>query len=115
MYNDIKILIIGTDINAYYMARCYHELTGKKADVIGNRAIPYTNITNPIVVEDFNNKENFRKALIRYGEENKEYKKLLIATSDLYVKMVMNEASLLEKYYVFNYPNINIVNSWLVK
>ena len=32
--DNIKVLIIGTDINAYYMSRCYHELTGKKADII---------------------------------------------------------------------------------
>ena len=115
MYNDIKVLIIGTDINAYYMSRCYHELTGKKADTMGNRSIPYTKISNPIVIEKFNNKENFKKALINYGEKNKEYKILLIATSDLYVKMVMEEKSLLEKYYVFNYPSINIVNNLLVK
>ena len=57
--DNIKVLIIGTDINAYYMSRCYHELTGKKADIIGNRAIPYTSISNPIVIKDFNNKENF--------------------------------------------------------
>ena len=115
MNDNIKVLIIGTDINAYYMSRCYHELTGKKADTIGNRAIPYTNITNPIIIKDFNNIENFKKALIEYGEENKEYKILLIATSDKYVKMVAEEKSLLEKYYVFNYPDINIVKSLLIK
>lgn len=115
MYKDIKVLVIGTDINAYYMARCYHELTGKKADTIGNRAIPYTNITNPIIIKDFNNKDNFKKALIEYGENNKGYKILLIATSDKYVKMVSEEKSLLEKYYVFNYPEINIVNNLLIK
>ena len=115
MEDNIKVLIIGTDINAYYMSRCYHELTGKKADIIGNRAIPYTSISNPIVIKDFNNKENFRKALINYGEENKNNNILLIATSDLYVKMVMEEKSLLEKYYVFNYPDINIINNLLVK
>lgn len=115
MKDNIKVLIIGTDINAYYMSRCYHELTGKKADIIGNRAIPYTLISNPIIIKDFNNKENFRKALINYGEENKKNNILLIATSDLYVKMVMEEKSLLEKYYVFNYPDINIVNNLLVK
>lgn len=115
MKDKIKVLIIGTDINAYYMSRCYHELTGKKADIIGNRAIPYTKISNPIIVDNFNNKENFKKALLEYGEKNKEYKILLIATSDLYVKMVSEERSLLEKYYVFNYPNINIVNNLLVK
>lgn len=112
---DTKVLIIGTDINAYYMSRCYHEITGKKADIIGNRAIPYTSISNPIIVDDFNNKENFKKALIEYGEKNKEYNILLIATSDLYVKMVSEEKGLLEKYYVFNYPDIELVNNLLIK
>ena len=48
MDDKIKVLIMGTDINAYYMSRCYHELTGKKADIIGNRAMPYTDISNSI-------------------------------------------------------------------
>lgn len=115
MENKIKVLIMGTDINAYYMSRCYHELTGKKADIIGNRAMPYTDISNSIIIKDFNNKENFIKALTEYGEKNKDYKILLIATSDLYVKLVAEEKSLLEKYYVFNYPDIELVNNLLVK
>ncbi len=115
MEKEIKVLIMGTDINAYYMSRCYHELTGKKADIIGNREMPYTNISNSIIVPNFNDKENFKKALIEYGEKNKEYKILLIATSDLYVKLVSEEKSLLEKYYVFNYPDIELVNNLLVK
>lgn len=115
MKNNIKVLIMGTDINAYYMSRCYHELTGKKADIIGNRAMPYTNISNSIIVPNFNNKENFKKALIEYGEKNRKYTILLIATSDLYVKLVAEEKSLLEKYYVFNYPDIELVNNLLVK
>ena len=32
---NFRCLIIGNDINAYYLARCYHEYTGKKADLIG--------------------------------------------------------------------------------
>ena len=115
MEENIKVLILGTDINSYYMSRCYHELTGKKADTIGNRAIPYTNITNPIIVKDFNEKENFKKALVEYGEKNKENKIILIATSDLYVKMVAEERKILEKYYLFNYPEIEIVNNLLIK
>lgn len=113
--DNIKVLIIGTDINAYYMSRCYHELTGKKADIIGNRAMPYTSISNSIIVPNFSEKDNFKKALVEYGEKNKEYNILLIATSDLYVKMVAEEKGLLEKYYVFNYPDINIVNNLLIK
>ena len=30
-----KILLLGSDINVYYMARCYHELYHEKADVLG--------------------------------------------------------------------------------
>ena len=115
MDDKIKVLIMGTDINAYYMSRCYHELTGKKADIIGNRAMPYTDISNSIIIKDFNNKENFIKALTEYGEKNKDYEILLIATSDLYVKLVAEEKSLLEKYYLFNYPDIELVNNLLVK
>ena len=29
---NFNVVLIGTDINAYYMSRCYHELTGKKAE-----------------------------------------------------------------------------------
>ena len=31
---DFEILIAGTDANAYYMARCYHEAFGKKANLL---------------------------------------------------------------------------------
>ena len=53
MYKDIEVLIIGTDINAYYMSRCYHELTGKKADIIGKAPMAFTSnskITNVTVI-----------------------------------------------------------------
>ena len=30
-----KILLLGSDINVYYMARCYYELYHTKADVLG--------------------------------------------------------------------------------
>ena len=28
------LLIIGADANAYYMARCFHELTGRKPIIL---------------------------------------------------------------------------------
>ena len=45
MYDGINILIIGTDINAYYMSRCYHELTGKKACLIGKSPMAFTSVS----------------------------------------------------------------------
>ena len=119
MYNDIKVLIIGTDINAYYMSRCYHELTGKKADLIGKAPMAFTsvsNITNIKIEDNLWNNDVFVETLINYAKEQKSKEKiLLIGTNDNYVKLIIENKSLLEKYYVFNYPDINIVNNLLIK
>lgn len=119
MYKDIKVLIIGTDINAYYMARCYHELTGQKADLIGKAPMAFTSvskITNVQIEENLWDSNAFVDILTSYAKKrNYDEKILLIGTNDNYVKLIMENKSLLEKYYVFNYPDINIVNNLLVK
>ena len=42
-----RALIIGNDINAYYLARCYHEFTGEKADLLSIITVSYTHLTLP--------------------------------------------------------------------
>ena len=47
---QFKALIIGSDINAYYLARCYHEFTGQKADMLalgvtGEKPFAFTRFT----------------------------------------------------------------------
>ena len=115
----VKILILGTDINAYYMSRCYHELTGKKVDLIGKAAMAFTstsNITNIKIEENLWNSKTFVETLVKYAEEQESKEKiLLIGTNDHYVRLIVENKSLLEKYYVFNYPNIDIVNNLLIK
>ena len=119
MYKDINVLIIGTDINAYYMSRCYHELTGKKVDLIGKAPMAFTsvsNITNIQIEDNLWDSNTFVETLINYAEnKNSDKKILLIGTNDNYVKLIIENKSLLEKYYVFNYPDINIVNNLLIK
>ena len=116
---EVNILIIGTDINAYYMARCYHELTGKKVDLIGKSEMAFTKlskITNVYIEENLWDNDTFVETIINYAKE-KNYKEkiLLIATNDTYVKLVSTNKSKLNKYFLFNYPDIDIVNSLLVK
>lgn len=119
MEKDINVLIIGTDINAYYMARCYHELTGKKVDLIGKAPMAFTSvskITNIQIEENLWDSQVFVNTLINYAKNKKISNKiLLIATNDNYVKLIAKNKGLLEKYYVFNYPDIEIVNNLLVK
>ena len=60
MEKDFNVIILGSDFNAYYMARCYHELYHNKVNVISKRAIgvvSYSSIVNFREVSDFENAE----------------------------------------------------------
>lgn len=115
---DYKILILGTDINAYTMARCAHELTGEKIDLIGKQELKTTSlskITNIMYEENLWDTEVFKKTLQEYGEKHKKKPILLIATNDFYVRLISENKDFLKKWYVFNYPRIEIINDFLKK
>jgi D-aspartate ligase len=117
---NIEILVLGTDINAYYMARCYHELYHKKVTIIGMQKMAftsYTNICDVIYYDNLYDNDTFKESLEKYAKEKdlKDQKILLVATSDTYAKIVSENKEFLEKYYVFNYPTIDIINNFLVK
>ena len=48
---DFEVLIMGSDANAYYMARCYHEEYGKIAHLIGAHCLSFTQYTNILTIE----------------------------------------------------------------
>ena len=115
---DYKILIIGSDINAYTMARCAHELTNKKTDLIAKSEMKFTslsNITNIMYEPLIQEEETFKKVLKKYGESNKNKKIILIGTNDFYVKLISKNAKYLSKWYLFNYPNYKTVTTLLEK
>lgn len=114
----VNVLILGTDINSYYMARCYNEISHHKVDLIGVEPFGFTsfsNICNVVYNKDLYNKKNFRKVLKEYAQNKKGVKTLLIATSDGYAKMVSENKEFLSKYYLFNYPKEELVNNFLTK
>lgn len=114
-----RILIVGTDINAYYMARCYHEIYNKKVDLIGRVPMSFTSlskITNITIVPNLIEGDTFLNTLLSYANEHKSDDKiLLIGTNDTYVELITKNAEKLSEYYNFNYPSIDIVNTLLVK
>lgn len=118
MKSDFEILIIGTDINAYTMARCYHEIYGKKANLIGKEEMKFTSlstITNIEYEKNLWDTEVFKKTLKSFALRHKGKKILLIGTNDFYVRLISENKDYLKEWYVFNYPNINIVNDFLKK
>lgn len=118
MEQEFNVLILGSDFNTYYMARCYHELYNKKVNVIGKRAIgvvSYSNIVEFKEVEDFETQEGFVRTLNEYAKSRKEQTILLIGTSDELVRLIIENKEKLDKKYVHNYPTLEILNKILVK
>lgn len=114
-----KILLLGSDINTYYMARCYHELYGVKANALGQEKIRFTrgsSIINLTYNDNLSNKDMFVDILINYYKEHYHGEKvLLIPCHDIYVRLVVENKKKLEKYYLFNSPSQKIMDSFLVK
>ena len=81
---DIEVLIIGTDANAYYMARCFHEAYNKRANLIGKVRMPYTENSDILNIEyddSIWNEEGFLRALDKF-EKKHEGKKILLISSN---------------------------------
>jgi len=120
---DFRALIIGTDINAYYLARCYHEYTGKKADMLGlikegvkpYSYTRYTKILNMEYVENFWEEEVFLKKLDEYYEKHKGEKILLVSSNETYGEFIAKNKEKLEGRFYFNYPSVELQRTLVMK
>lgn len=115
---DFEVLIIGTDANAYYMARCCHEAYNKKAYLIGKdyRAFTkYSNILNIEYDKSIWTEEGFLNALSNFRKKHPNKKILLIASNETYVEFISKNREKLEKDFYFNYPSIDIISTLITK
>ena len=114
-----NVLIIGSDANAYYMARCYHEVYHQKAYVLAKDPLPYTrfsNILNIFYDKSIWNEEGFLNAIYKFKEEHHNYLTLLISSNESYAKFIAkNKEKLLKDNFIFNYPDLEIIESLIMK
>lgn len=111
---DFEVLILGTDPNAYYMARCCYEAYHKKAYLIGKDRLAFTkfsNILNVSYVSDLWNIDTFINTLNHFAEEHQEKKILLISTNETYAEYIAENKSKLSKQFVYNYPSAKVIKS----
>jgi D-aspartate ligase len=115
---NFTVLLLGSDANAYYMARSYHELYGKKVDLM-NKALlgvtEYSSIINFIQTPPLDTGAIFVQNLNAYADTSEYEKIVLIATNDKYVRLIVENKAELNKKFVFNYPSLELVNTLLVK
>lgn len=115
---DFNLVILGTDINAYYMARCYHEKYKRKAYIIGKEPMNFTSLSSIVNITYNPNlweKEELLKELKEFAQSNQEKPLLLVASNDFYVRLIVENKRVLSKYYKFNYPKLSIVDNVLLK
>ena len=115
---DFELLIIGSDINAYHMARSYYEEYKKKAYVIGNMPMAvtyYSKILNFELVEDLTSTTVFLKTLKNFYEDNNDKKILLIGSNNDFVRLIIENSEELKKYYIFHEYDIETLNTLLIE
>lgn len=115
---DFEVVIIGTDINAYYMARCCHEAYGIKPYIIGKEKMNYTalsNISNITYVSNLWDSDIFTTSLKDFALEHQDKKLVLIGTNDFYIRLIAEKQKLLKKYYHFYAVDLKLLNNLLVK
>ena len=111
---EVKILIIGTDINAYYMARNFHEEYNIKSHLIGRVSMFFTSLSQ--IIEDVTIVENliednvFVDTLVSFAKKIKNKKIILIGCNDDYVSLIIKHREILKKYFLFNYTDYELLN-----
>lgn len=115
---DFRVLILGSDINAYTMARSYHEKYNKYADLIGKIPMLFTStskICNIVYEKNLHDNEVFLKTLKSYANNHKNEKIILIGTNDHYINLIVSNKDILSKWYLFNYPCLETTKTFLNK
>lgn len=115
---DFEILIIGSDVNAYYMARCAHEAYKKKSYMLIKDKLAYTThskIINHIFNSNIWNEEEFVKAVNDFADDHISKKILVISSNETYAQFLVKNKSSFRSNILFNYPSIEIFNSLINK
>ncbi len=105
--DHLKLLpvILGSDQNAYGIARSFHEAYGVKSVILARRALSATmnsTIVHYAVLEErLEEDEVFVQTLIRFAENSGEKTRILIPCSDYYARLAARHAEKLQSYYHF--------------
>ena len=106
-------IILGTDANAYGLARSYNDMYNIKSLAIGSGALRETKsskIIDVITVPNFRNPDVFLKTLMEVGEKyKKEYDKLiLLSCAEWYTNPIVDNRQELEKYFILPFMDKDI-------
>ncbi|MDW7672897.1 MAG: ATP-grasp domain-containing protein [Bacillota bacterium] len=117
---DFVPVILGSDVNAYGMAKSFHQQYGVKSVAVGKAQLFATNYSKIITVDvcdDFDHPDVFVPKLISVAKELKKTtaKLVLIASSDNYVELIVRNKEVLAEYYVTPFVDEDLLNCLIYK
>lgn len=117
---DVQPVLIGGDINAYSVARAFHEQYGIVSiaiakDVLG--ATDNSRIVDFYVDKNLTDEEHFVEMIRELGQDLKEEGKIpmLIGTKDDYVDIIIRTKERLKDIFIMPYTNEDLKDKLLVK
>lgn len=111
--NDFEVLIIGSDANAYFMARCCYEAYHKKAHLIAKDRLAFTKFSNILTIEyqpELWNEEIFIKTVNQYAKKISK-KVLMISTNETYSTFIARNQDKFANNLVFCKQDEKILQS----
>lgn len=111
-------ILLGSDMNAYGMARAFHEAYGLKPLVLGRLNLTATKDSNILefqVIPHLNEQEVFVPALIQIASEHKDKKLLLLACGDDYAKLIIKNKEELLPHFSVPYIDEELMNRIVLK
>lgn len=111
-------ILLGSDMNAYGMARSFHEAYGIKSLVLSRAtlsATAHSGILKLREIHDLNKQEVFVPALLKIVEEFKGQKLLLLACGDDYAGLIINNKEELSHFFELPYIDVTLKDQILLK
>lgn len=102
-------VLLGSDQNAYGIARSFHEAYGVKSVILARRALSATaesSIVHYAVLEErLEEDEVFVDTLIRFAENSGDKCRILVPCSDYYARLTARHRETLASHYLFALPD----------
>ncbi|MCF0231005.1 MAG: carboxylate--amine ligase [Enterococcus sp.] len=107
---NIKPLLLGSDYNAYGMARSFHELLGRPVKIFASTLLApcrYSKIVEPEICEGFDKDPIWFEHMKKIKQRYKDHKEpvLLISCSDVYSELIVKHLEELSDVFIC-LPNI---------
>ena len=110
---EFEVLILGSDANAYYMARCAYEAYHKKAHLIGKGKLAFTKFSDILTIEYQDNlwdEQAFIDIVNNYAKKF-SCQVLVISTNETYSMFLARNREMLEKNLVFFKQDVQILET----